>query len=433
MNAGDRLTLTVEKPAAGGRMIARHQGAVVLVSGAIPGETVEAHVEKIQRGTAWARTVRVIDASGDRVEVEGDWSCGGNVLAHVSYPRQLSLKREIVRDALARIGRMSPPAEIDVMASPPTGYRMRARLHVVDGRIGFFREGTHHLCAAESAGQLLDETIDVVRALQPLLRVGAATAVHEIEISENRGADQRAIHLTLRDATDPSRLRGLPPLANVRGMSCGPNPGERPLVIWGSPEVTDTIALNGNGGEFTFTLARHAHAFFQGNRHLLAPLVAAVIDEVPEGNALDLYAGVGLFSVALAARGANTVIAIEGDRVSASDLETNAVPFGAALEARHQSVEAFLRAKRVPRLETVIVDPPRTGMTKGALQGAVSLNARRIVYVSCDVATFARDARVIVDSGYRLTLVRAFDLFPQTAHVETLAVFERESPAGAAA
>src|SRR5687767_5589567 len=106
MTPGDQLTLTIEKPAAGGRMIARHDGAVVLVSAAIPGETVAATVEKVQRGTVWARTTRVIAPSPDRIEAEGDWSCGGSVFAHVRYPRQLALKTEIIRDALTRIGRL---------------------------------------------------------------------------------------------------------------------------------------------------------------------------------------------------------------------------------------------------------------------------------------------------------------------------------------
>src|SRR5687768_10578178 len=103
MKPGDRISLVVEKPAAGGRMIARHDGGIVLVSAAIPGETVDAVVERIQRGTVWARTTRVVTASADRVVPAGDWACGGNVYAHIAYDRQLVLKRDIVRDAFRRI------------------------------------------------------------------------------------------------------------------------------------------------------------------------------------------------------------------------------------------------------------------------------------------------------------------------------------------
>jgi 23S rRNA (uracil1939-C5)-methyltransferase len=427
MNAGDRLTLTVEKPAAGGRMIARHDGAVVLVAGAVPGEIVEAEIEKVRRGTAWARTARVLEASPDRVEVQGDWSCGGNVLAHVAYARQVQIKGEIVRDALARIGRMAPPGDIVVTPSPVEGYRMRARLHLINGCLGFFREGTHELCDAAATGQLLAATVDALRALESSLRPLARTRVIEVEVSENCAGDQRAVHLSLRDGSDPSRLGSVPVIAGIRGISCGPEPG-RPRVMWGTPEVVDRIHIEA-GRPYTITITRHAHSFFQGNRFLLGPLVTAVVGEVGEGTVLDLYAGVGVFALAVASRGGSSVVAVEGDRAAAADLARNAARLGGTLVARHQSVESFLAGARVPRVRTVIVDPPRTGMTGEALHAALALQAERIVYVSCDVATFARDARTIVDQSYQLGSLRAFDLFPRTAHVELLAVFERRTAA----
>ena len=149
MHRGDRLTLTIERPAAGGRMIARHEGAIVFVAGAIPGEVVEAEVEKVQRGTGWAITRSVIERSPDRVPEAADGTspsdggCGGNVLAHIAYDRQRSIKAAIIEDTLRRLGRITLEAPVDVAASPSDGYRMRARLHVRNGRIGFFREGTH--------------------------------------------------------------------------------------------------------------------------------------------------------------------------------------------------------------------------------------------------------------------------------------------------
>jgi tRNA/tmRNA/rRNA uracil-C5-methylase (TrmA/RlmC/RlmD family) len=150
-----------------------------------------------------------------------------------------------------------------------------------------------------------------------------------------------------------------------------------------------------------------------------------VVDAVSPGRVLDLYAGVGLFAVAVAQRGGSKVMAIEGERSSADDLKRNASVLGDAIVARHQSVETFLGTERRIEADSVIVDPPRTGMTKEALAGAIALGARRVVYVSCDVATLARDARQLVDAEYELTHVRAFDLFPNTAHVETVAVFQK--------
>ena len=422
---GDRLRLTIEKPAAGGRMIARHEGAVILVSGAIPGEIVDAQIEKVQRGTGWARTLRVIEPSSDRVAVEGDWACGGNVLAHVRYERQLELKREILRDAFARIGRLPAPDEIPVAASPLDGYRMRARLHVVNGRIGFFREGTHALCDPAGTRQLLPSTLQAVEALGDALSSGPVSAVAQVELSENCPANERAFHLVLHDDTNPSRLGTLAPMPGVSGVSCGTGQGGRAMVLLGSPEVSDSLTVTMASGKHAFTLTRHAHAFFQANRFLLETLVEAVVGHVRPGRALDLYAGVGLFSVALASRGDTRVTAIEGERTSAHDLKFNAARVGSAIEARHQAVEVYLDSARPRDLDTVIVDPPRSGMTRDALMRAIGLRAPRVVYVSCDVATLARDARALVDAGYRLLTLRVFDLFPHTAHVESLAVFER--------
>src|SRR5262249_15008272 len=164
--------------------------------------------------------------------------------------------------------------------------------------------------------------------------------------------------------------------------------------------------------------------FFQGNRFLLADFVAHVVDQVPVSSpALDLYAGVGLFAVsAAAARGAR-VTAVEGDRFAAADLAANASATSGAGTPGHQSIEDFLQAggDRRRRL-TVIVDPPRTGMSPAALSGVLRLNARRLVYVSCDVATLARDARRIADAGWAIVRLDAFDLFPNTPHVETVVV-----------
>src|SRR5215510_8662494 len=130
MQAGDRLELDIDKPTAGGRMLARHNGQVVLVWGAIPGERVRVRIERSGKGVVYAQTVDVLSASPDRRDAIGDWRCGGNVLAHVAYSRQLQLKSDIIRDAFARIGRLPLTDPPPVIASPEEGYRMRARLHV---------------------------------------------------------------------------------------------------------------------------------------------------------------------------------------------------------------------------------------------------------------------------------------------------------------
>jgi 23S rRNA (uracil1939-C5)-methyltransferase len=152
--------------------------------------------------------------------------------------------------------------------------------------------------------------------------------------------------------------------------------------------------------------------------------VTAVADLVPDGGeVLDLYAGVGLFSVALAAMGRLEVTGVEGDRASGADLRENARPQEPRLKVDLGSVEGFLE-KRTARAATVIVDPPRTGMSAEALASLITLSPERLVYVSCDPPTLARDARRLIDAGYTLALLRAFDFFPNTPHVESLALFE---------
>ncbi len=143
-------------------------------------------------------------------------------------------------------------------------------------------------------------------------------------------------------------------------------------------------------------------------------------------SAVDLYAGAGLFAVSAAVCKGFRVTAVEGDRVSADDLRANAERAGGPgrVRALHEAVEAFVSAAR-ERPDVLVVDPPRTGMSRDALEGAIRLLSKRVVYVSCDVATLARDARRLVDAGYSMTAVDGFDLFPNTPHVETVAVFER--------
>jgi 23S rRNA (uracil1939-C5)-methyltransferase len=415
MNRGDRIRVTIERPAAGGRMIARHEGAIVFVAGAIPGEVVDAEIEKIQRGTAWAIVRDVIERSPDRVDGVPDGACGGSVLAHINYERQRALKAEIIIDAFRRLGRITLDQPIAVIGSPVDGYRMRARLHVRSGRIGFFREGTHSLCEAGPTRQLRPDTLDVLSALERSLATLARPTVSEIELSENVEATERALHLELAPDADPSRLATLTKMDGLTGVTCAPLDHPRTMDLWGSPLVVDRV-----GGA---TLSRHARSFFQGNRYLLTSLVEHVIGAIDERPAvLDLYAGVGLFSVSAAVAGRGPVIAVEGDRFSADDLKRNAD--GHDITVKVGAVEKFL--DHVPGgVSSVIVDPPRTGMSKEATAGVIRLKAARLVYVSCDVATLARDARLLLDAGYRIASTQAFDLFPNTAHVETVIAFAR--------
>jgi tRNA/tmRNA/rRNA uracil-C5-methylase (TrmA/RlmC/RlmD family) len=425
IQAGSTLTLDVEKPAAGGRMLARHARQIVLVWGAIPGERVAARVERVGKGVAYAETVEVLAASPDRRLAHADWRCGGNVYAHVQYERQLALKGEIIQDALGRIGRLPLPAPPAVVGSPEIGYRMRARLHVQEGRIGFFREGSHELCDAGPTGQLLPDTMEWLRRTEQQLGPTGLTGIVSIEIAENIPANERVCHLEVQSGLDVNALAALSMEASLTGLTAARllRPGVERLS--GVPTVTDVLQVTDDTPPRIVRLRRDVRAFFQGNRFLLERLVRHVGALVPEGPVMDLYAGVGLFGLSLAAAGAADVTLIEGDPVSSADLQRNAEPFGERVRVRRNSVEEWLTAIDVPPDPTFIVDPPRTGLSREATAGIIRQNPRRVVYVSCDVATLARDIRTFIDAGYELGDLTGFDLFPNTAHVESVAVLQR--------
>ncbi len=398
-------------------MIARADGQVVLVAGTLPGERVRARVERVGKGVAYATAETIEERSPDRRDTPADPACGGCLFAHVSYARQLSLKAEIIADAFGRIGHMPWSAPIRVAASPEQGYRMRARLHVRGRAVGFFREGTHEVCSARGTGQLLPATADVLDRVAASLVSADLGGAREIELSENVEASERALALGASAPIDARVLQAIGDTDGVSSLSVLNITTAGGRTITGAPYVTDTLDLAGT----SVKLRRHVLAFFQGNRHLLRDFVAHVVAQVPEQSAIiDLYAGAGLFAVsAAAARGAR-VTAVEGDRLGAADLDANAKASGGAITSVHQGVEAFAAGFRSP-VDMAIVDPPRTGMSREALEGVIRIRAPRLVYVSCDVATLARDARRLVDAGYELNALDAFDLFPNTPHVETVA------------
>ncbi len=170
--------------------------------------------------------------------------------------------------------------------------------------------------------------------------------------------------------------------------------------------------------------------FFQGNRYLISDLVAHVVGLVEQGSTVvDLYAGAGLWAVGAALTRGARVTAVEGDRLAALDLEANAVSANGGVVAVHQSVENFTRTARI-QPDTLILDPPRTGLSREARDGVAGLGARTIIYVSCDVATLARDSRHLVDAGYVIRRVDGFDLFPNTPHVETVVEMKKPGKPG---
>jgi tRNA/tmRNA/rRNA uracil-C5-methylase (TrmA/RlmC/RlmD family) len=425
---GELVSVHVEKPAAGGRMLARHDGQVVLVAGAIPGEHVSATIEREHRGVLYAVVEHVLAAHPARRVPDGDPACGGASYAHIQPDHQRQLKADIIVDAFRRIGKLPIEATVSVTASPERGYRLRARLHLREGRLGSFREGTHTICDYSQTGQLSDEANGVIRAVALELEAFGVREIDSIELTENLSGDQRVLHFE-GSGSGPLEecLRSMISLAGITGVTRSGEHG-RSATVNGNPCVADRLdafipALDSRSAGLP--LQRHARSFFQANRFLTPTLVQRVLSMTRPGALADLYAGVGLFAVCAAAAGQKLVVAVEGDRSSMKDLRRNAAPFRGHLEVEDGAVEGWLARRHHAKAATLIVDPPRTGMSREAMDGVLKYGAERVVYVSCDVATAARDAGRIVTAGYTLTHIEAFDLFPNTPHIESLAVFDR--------
>jgi 23S rRNA (uracil1939-C5)-methyltransferase len=419
------IELSVERPVAGGRMLARHDGRVVLVAGAIPGERVRARVERANRQMTWATVVDVLEPSPDRRTPPCDPACGGSAYAHLQYERQVQCKGEIIADAFRRIGKISLDGAVDVARSPEQGYRLRARLHVRQRQAGFFREGTHALCDARATGQVLPATMDAVDGLLSTLADWVAE-IDECVVAENVAATERVVHIVPRDGARLDDLHGRVRCPDGLNGITTVTRGQH-ITIDGETSVTDTTEQLFAG--LTSPLpptrwTRRASSFFQANRFLIGALVQRVLDRGAGDRFVDLYSGVGLFAVALAARGGRG-LAVESDRGSAIDLVANAKPWHERLRVLQQTVEDAVRLPLDPPPDLVVLDPPRAGLSPEALKGVIAFAAPTVVYVSCDPPTLARDASGLIAGGYQLESVEAFDLFPNTAHVETVVLFAR--------
>ncbi len=384
---GRELELEVESLAAGGEGVARAPGgAVVFVPWTAPGDRVRVRITESRRRFARATLVELIEPSPDRraPECEAFGECGGCSWQHLAPDAQLDAKRRIVVDAIERIGRLEVPGPVALFPSPrPYGTRTRARLLVEGGRVGYRRRRSRALRAV-SACPILAPELE-----RELARLAASPPRRDGEIELFLDAEGRAWRTPLGGAHREPR---------PRTMACG------------------ALRLRVSEGAFS-----QSHA----------TLVERLADEVTRAAgagalALELYAGCGLFTLGLAGS-FQRVVAIESSRAAAADLRVNlaGAPHVDVFEAR---VEAALGCEPVVSLrpDVVVLDPPRVGVDAEAIETLARLGADRIVYVSCDPATLARDVARLGAAGHRLSQLSVFDCFPQTPHVEVLALLERQ-------
>ena len=406
--------IRVTSLASGGDGVGRlPDGRVVFVEGGVPGDLVEPRGWVERKRMVRTGIARLIEASPDRVEAVcvHFGVCGGCLWQHIDYPKQLEAKLGIVRDALERIGGLDAVDVSDIVPSPePYGYRTRARLVERAGRLGFRRRGSREIEAIASCPVL----VPAVEARRVELATRLASAPPDSTAAEaKRRRSTREVEWEL--------------LAGVgEAVSCG-RTGRRDSAR----ERVEIRVL----GE---TLQASRGSFVQGNVLLWDALAREVCDQAFGSDSaretrprrfVELYAGIGFFSLPLARAGLEGV-AIESSPFALRDLRANIAR--AALRERVEVLAGRVEARgdldaRFAATDVLVVDPPRRGLEEKVREAVARKGPSRVVYVSCDPATLARDLRALVaEDGYRLASVRAFDLFPQTPHVETVVRLERD-------
>lgn len=423
----DAFTVRIDKLVYGGDGLGYHEGKPVFVPFVLPGEVVDVFPVQESRKLIRALPGELKQTAGERIEARCPYfaRCGSCHYQHLDYEKQLALKRDILRDTLHRLGKIEWPEEITTHASPPWNYRNRVQLKLAPHpampevlQVGYHRAGTHSLIAIEEcpiSSPRLNQLVAVLNRLSrerllPLSLRGLDAFVDDRDATLwltlhalQRNFDLSALLEELRTALD-----GLLSIELRRRDT-----GQR---------TTDGLGwIYTNVGPHRLRVSHSS--FFQINRHLL-PLLAERVTHGLEGRvALDFYAGVGLFARALAEKFAR-VVAVESFLPAAVDLAANVADLE-GVEADATTVADYLRASP-EKCDVAVLDPPRAGLERNVTEALLELAPPRLVYLSCDPATLARDLTRLLPT-YRLTSLELIDLFPQTFHIEALARLERNN------
>ena len=429
------MLLNIEKLIYGGDGLARlpaaspgnkdhSRGKAVFVPFVLAGENIEAALTEEKPGFARARAEKIVEPSAHRVVplCPHFGSCGGCHYQHANYEPQLEVKKEILRENLRRMAKIELECEIQVHPSPPWNYRNRSRLQVrarPEFAAGYYKFASHELLPVEEcpiSSPLINRGI---AALWNAGRAGQVVeGVREVEFFAN--ADDTKLLIEILCAPEARR-------ATVREWIeelCASMPEIAGVVAFREPQkgVQERLVAAG-ASELTYQTKKAAYrvsagAFFQTNRFLTDELVDVVTAGRSGELAIDLYAGVGLFSTALACD-IRHIVSVEMSQISSNDLRYNLPANGKAVQA---TAEQYLtKAVSTGKPDLIIVDPPRGGLGDTTARAMANMAAPRVTYVSCDPATLARDLVPLKAAGYRVEELYLVDLFPQTYHLETVA------------
>jgi 23S rRNA (uracil1939-C5)-methyltransferase len=385
-------------------------GRALFVPYALPGERVSVQLKEEKRGYARGELLDVITPSALRIEPRCPHftTCGGCHYQHIPYPTQLEVKREVLVDQLKRIGKLEEPAVEVTVASPEAwNYRNHLQFHInPEGKMGFYAPRSHDVVPIRECHLPLEGLNDLWR----LLKIEPIPGLHRLSFRQGTG-DQVMVVIESEDPEPPDFSIDVP----VSAVHLGPD---------GLSVLADNSYLYKDVGDFRFRVS--ATSFFQVNTSVAEAMVDYLMLNLPlepTTSIMDVYCGVGLFSAYLAPQVAQ-VIGIEVSPGACDDFMVNLEEYDNVTLYEASAEEALLEVDVQP--DIILVDPPRSGLARKALDAILELSPKVLAYVSCDPATLGRDALRLKRGGFGMVKAVPFDMFPQTCHIESISLWERE-------
>lgn len=390
LEVGQKIRVVIEKVAHGGHFIARYEGAVIFVRHAIPGE--ECDIEITSTGSSFNRAdvVEVISPSADRVTAPCRFAhrngCGGCDFQHISLARQRNLKSDVITEQFSRIAKMEVSVEVEEVGSP-LGWRTRcSAVTTKAGALGFYQARSHKIIP-----------VDDCRILVPEMRYS--------ELAQRGAKGDQRIEISISNTGE-------------RTIATANSRDESPLRISDGPDIAHYTV-----GENTFEVSQKS--FWQSHKDAPRVLTEAVLQyaHLHEGDhVLDLYGGVGLFAASFLSQigEGGSVDIVEGSKSATADAARN---FAGKRNVHIHTGDVARLITRFSSADVIVLDPPREGAGREVTELCARLAPRTIVYVACDPAALARDTAYLQGAGYSLESMRAFDLFPMTHHIESVAKF----------
>jgi 23S rRNA (uracil1939-C5)-methyltransferase len=431
----DELTLSIEKLVYGGDGLSHAEGNTVFVPYVLPGEEVRASVKSKKKKLIWAELQEVTKASSERVKPQCPHfrKCGGCHYQHISAAAQPRMKQDILRETLSRLGGVSWDGAIADHTAEPYGYRNRAQWAVRSGMpraLGYFLPESDVIVPIDECHVLSPRLAETFGQLQEMARSGRLPeGILEIEAFADSADEKIALNVAFEKYSKPAAELAAHLRSNL--------PHVESLLLLDQKknrfELTGPGFLTHRAGGFTFQVSHLS--FFQVNRFLIEDLLKAVTHGMKGSLALDLYSGVGFFTLPLA-KTFERVVSVDANLAATRDLYANAEAAGVTVVTHNEHTEDFLK-KTEEKPDLVVLDPPRAGLGAEAAKRLAELGAPEILYLSCDPSTLARDLAVLTNSArkpkeiaepsirYEIAEMHLFDLFPQTFHIETLVRLRR--------